>query len=242
MAALARRLRCIDGTRSPQRTLAIDTRQRAIGGDRAGSDRRMGCRFRRFLLGRGQRCRFARCQRFVLRHLAHQHVCQTNAAAFTGHGNGQLLVVHFLVLLGRLGVERIVLTQRVGGRTHGLEHLANKQRLEFLRHLAHIAVAVLVADLQLIQTIEVRIRPRIVAADAHTLAHIHGRRPQITIRSACNAPACFNASRIAIKSPGAAPTWLTARTISSRVVPGPNLNIGLASCSALTRERGTTAV
>ncbi|MCY1217803.1 hypothetical protein D9M72_297330 [compost metagenome] len=47
---------------------------------------------------------------------------------------------------------------------------------------------------------------------------------------------------MAIRSDGAAPTWLTARTISSSVVPGPNLNIGLASSSALILERGTTAV
>ena len=33
-----------------------------------------------------------------------------------------------------------------------------------------------------------------------------GWRPQITIRSACKAPACFRASRIAIRSLGAAPT------------------------------------
>lgn len=230
MSTLACRLWSADRARSPQRTLAIDSRQRPIGGGRAGSYRRLRRRFGRFLLGRRQRCRFARRQWFVLRHLPHQHVRQTNTTAFAGHGNGQLLVVHFLILLGCRSVERITLTQRVGRLAHGLEHFTEKQRLELLRHFAQVFVTVLVADLELVQAVEVRVGTRIRTADQTTLVHIHGRRPQITIRSACNAPACFSASRIAIKSPGAAPTWFTARTISSRVVPGPNLNIGLASC------------
>ena len=139
MSALARACRRLHRARSPQRTLAIEARQRPVGGDRAGGNRCFHGGFRGSLLG-GGRCRgLTRRQRFVLRHLAHQHVRQTNTAAFAGHGNGQLLVVHFLVLLGCRRVERIVLAQRVGGRAHGLEHFTEEQRFEFLRHLAHVA-------------------------------------------------------------------------------------------------------
>ncbi|MNC11599.1 hypothetical protein D3C75_593000 [compost metagenome] len=206
MTTLARLLRRMDRSRSPQWTLAIDPRQRPIDRNRARRHRRLHGGLGSLLPG--QRCSsgLARRQWLVLRHLAHQHVRQADTTALAGHGNGQLLVVHFLVLLGRRRVHRIVLSQRFGCRAHGLEHLTEEQRFELLRHLAHVAVAVLVADLELIQTIEVRIGARIAAADQTALAHIHDGRPQITIRSACRAPACFSASRMAIRSPGAAPT------------------------------------
>ncbi|MNL00733.1 hypothetical protein D3C87_1211740 [compost metagenome] len=171
MRALA--CRRLDRTRSPQRTLAIDPRQRPVDRHRARRDWCLRSGFRGLLLGGGQRCRFTRRQRFVLRHLAHQHVGQTNTTTLAGHGNGQLLVVHFLVLLGFSGVERIVLAQRFGGRAHGLEHFAKEQRFEFLRHLAHVRVAVLVADLELIQPVQVGERTRIAAADPTTLEHVH---------------------------------------------------------------------
>lgn len=203
------RVRRVHRTRCPQRALAIETRQRAVGSNGASGNRcdhgrsfRLGL----FLLGGGRGRSLTRCQRFVLRHLPHQHVGQTDTTTLAGHGNGQLLVVHFLILLGCRRVERVVLAQRFGGGTHRLEHFAKEQRFEFLRHFAQVRIAVLVADLELVQAIEVRVGTRIAAADQTTFAHIHKGRPQITIRSACNAPACFRASRIAIKSPGAAPT------------------------------------
>src|SRR5690606_16054798 len=177
----------------------------------------------------------------VLRELAHQHVLQADAAALAGHAHGQLLVVHVAVLLDRLGVHRVVGGQHVAGLARGLEHLADEQRLELLGHLAYVGVAVAIAMLERAQAVEVGVGAAVDGAGNQALG-VHAWRPQITIRSACKAPACFRASRIAIRSLGAAPTWFTARTISSSVVPGPNLNIGLASCSALTRERGTTAV
>ncbi len=56
------------------------------------------------------------------------------------------------------------------------------------------------------------------------------------------APACFSAWRIAIKSEGAAPTSLTARTKSSSVKPGSNLNILPSASVTSISESGTTTV
>src|SRR5690606_16235899 len=65
---------------------------------------------------------------------------------------------------------------------------------------------------------------------------------QITSSSARSAPACFRASRMAIRSPGAAPTSFTARTISSRVVPPSKRNMRLPSCALLMEEVGAATV
>ena len=159
---------------SPEWALAVGATQRAFGLGAGGNLRRhIGFLHR---LGGRRALQGGRLSvhRFVLLHLAHQHVGQADAAAFARHRDRQLLVVHFLVLLGRRRVQRVVLAQGLGGRTHGLEHLAQKQRLELLRHLAHVAVAVLVANLQLVQAIQVRIRPRIRRAGQATVTHVHG--------------------------------------------------------------------
>src|SRR5690606_36294312 len=65
---------------------------------------------------------------------------------------------------------------------------------------------------------------------------------QITSSSARSAPACLSASRMAIRSPGAAPTSFTARTISSRVVPPSKRNMRLPSCEVLMVEVGAATV
>src|SRR5690606_41955615 len=65
---------------------------------------------------------------------------------------------------------------------------------------------------------------------------------QITSSSARSAPACRSASRIAIRSPGAAPTSFTARTISSRVVPPSKRNMRLPSLLAVMDDCGAATV
>src|SRR5690606_14442104 len=65
---------------------------------------------------------------------------------------------------------------------------------------------------------------------------------QITSSSARRAPACFSASRMATRSPGAAPTAFTACTISSSEVPPGNMNMRLPSWLASTAECGVTTV
>ena len=161
--------RCQRHPRRPQRPLAIGTDKRAVSrGHRCGWGGGLGLRGQC-----GGRRGVARHRRFVFRHLTHQHVSQANAATLTRQGHGQLLVVHFLILLGRRGVERIVLTQHFVGRAHRLEHFIQEQRLEFLRNLAHVAVAFAVAHFQVVQTVQVGERTRITAADDTTLTHIH---------------------------------------------------------------------
>src|SRR5690606_30986774 len=173
-----------------------------------------------------------------LAELALEHRGQTDAAVVLRQGHGQLLVVHVLVGLALVAVHEVAFGEHLVRLAHGLHHLVEEQRLEFLGDLLDVARAV-AADLELVEPVQVGVG---AAVEAGCESGIHGRLRQITIRSACKAPACLSASRMAIRSEGAAPTWLTARTISSSVVPGPNLNIGLASCSALTLELGTTTV
>ena len=99
-------------------------------------------------------------------------VSQTNAATLPGHRHRQLLVVHFLVLFGSRGIERIVLAQYFVGRAHGFEHFVEEQRLKLLRHLAHIAVAFAIAHFQAVEPVQVGEGPRIAASDA-ALAQVH---------------------------------------------------------------------
>jgi len=97
-----------------------------------------------------------------LRQLSREHVRQADAAALGGQADGQLLVVHFLVLLGGRGVHEVAFGEHVVGRAHRLEHFIHEQRFEFLGHLADVALAVATgAVLQLRQAIEVGVGPGI---------------------------------------------------------------------------------
>lgn len=165
----------VHSTGGPHRPLAVDPAERAILGSGARGNRcRCSNRWRRRGAWQGRGQPGGSCRLFVLHHLAHQHIGQADTAALAGQGHRQLLVVHILVLLGRRRIERIVLGQHVGGLAHGLEHFVEKQRLELLRHLAHVGFAVLVADLQLLQAIEVGVRTGVTAGSQAALTNIHG--------------------------------------------------------------------
>lgn len=75
-------------------------------------------------------------------HLPHQHIGQTNTAALTGEVDGQLLVVHFLIMARGIAVEQAVLGDRLVGRAHGFENLVDEQRFKLLGNLTDIAFAV----------------------------------------------------------------------------------------------------
>ena len=207
----------------PQRPLAIGAAQRAFGLGTGGNLGRhidfLHRRIRRRALQGGG----LGLHRFVLLHLAHQHIGQADTAAFAGHRHRQLLVVHFLVLLGGRGVQRVVLAQGLGGRTHGLEHLVQKQRLEFLRHFAQVAFTVfVVADLELVKPVQVGVRPRVRRAADTALAHIHGhglrsRSGRLATRRPASKLRGSPSSRRAQRPPGSPhgqsrPGWCRGRT------------------------------
>src|SRR5690606_21753439 len=128
----------------------------------------------------------------------------------------------------------VTLGEHLVGVTHALEHDIEEQRLELAGYPLHVLGTVgLTAGLHLGHGVEVGV------AETRT---VHVSTPQITIRSAFSAPACLSASRMAIRSPGAAPTWLTARTISSSDTPGLNTNMRPSPSSILTWELGVTTV
>ncbi len=122
-----------------------------------------------------------------LRQLAHQHVGQADAAGILRQAHRQLLVVHVLVLLGGLAVHEIAVAQRFVGRTHGLEHLVEEQRFEFLGDLADVRFAVAVlADLELVEAVEIGIGAAVGAcADTAEQTGIHG----VVLRSRSGRPA-----------------------------------------------------
>src|SRR5690606_14785616 len=126
------------------------------------------------------------------------------------------------------------LGEHLVGVTHALEHDIEEQRLELAGYPLHVLGTVgLTAGLHLGHGVEVGV--------AETGA-IHVHAPQMTTSSAFSAPACLSASRIAIRSPGAAPTWLTARTISSSETPGLKTNMRLSPSSMAICELGVTTV
>src|SRR5690606_4813038 len=152
------------------------------------------------------------------RQLARDHRRQAQPLAF-GHRLGQLLVVEVaegLVLAREQGVAKARIA-------HALDQHLRELPLQLARHLVDARGIGLGRRGQL---------QRRRQTDAH----------QMTSSSALSAPAWRSASRIAIRSPGAAPTSFTARTISSRAVPPSNLNIRLPSCAVLTVEAGATTV
>ena len=146
--------------------------------------------------------------------LALDHLGQAHAPLLA-EIHGDLLVVHVAIELGVLVVHQ---TAAETGLAHALEHHLHEQRFELARDLVQGRILVL-AGLRL-----QGVKPREVGID---LGQFDSH--QITTRSAFSAPACLSASRIATRSLGPAPTLFTARTTSSRVTPGANLNMRLPS-------------
>src|SRR5690554_1243134 len=148
--------------------------------------------------------------------------------------HGHLAVVHVLIEAGLRCVKRVAFGEGLVGFAHALHHDVEKQRLELARHPLHVFGGVrLAATLHLCHGVQIGV--------AETGA-IHVHAPQMTTSSAFSAPACLSASRIAIRSPGAAPTWLTARTISSSETPGLKTNMRLSPSSMAICELGVTTV
>src|SRR5690606_9547305 len=161
----------------------------------------------------------------ALRQLTQSNVLLTHPPVFR-QANRHLIVVHVLIEAGLGTVQRVTLGEHLVGVTNALEHDIEEQRLELAGYPLHVLGTVgLTAGLHLGHGVEVGV------AETRT---VHVSTPQITIRSAFSAPACLSASRMAIRSPGAAPTWLTARTISSSDTPGLNTNMRPSPSSILT--------
>src|SRR5690606_2091959 len=125
------------------------------------------------------------------------------------------------------------------GRTHGLEHLLQKDGFKFPCYFFQ-RLGIFIAT-QTFDVVQRTVIQKGILSCLHLLFCIE-RDHQITTSSAFRAPDCFSASRIAIKSAGDAPTVLTDLTISSRLAPGANLNMGLVSSVTSTRLLGTTTV
>src|SRR5579863_295839 len=157
----------------------------------------------------------------TLLQLTHQHVGESEALAL-GELERQLTVVHALVGLRLIGAEDRVLADRV---THALDHHARERADRGGIVAAH-------AGLELLEPGEIAINGGVVDGGGH----------QITISSARSEPASFSASRIATRSPGAAPTWFTARTISSRLTPAWNTNMRASVCCTSRLLLGVTMV
>src|SRR5580704_13968598 len=172
--------------------------------------------------------------------LLHQHVGESQAMA-PGELERQLVIEHALVHLGLVAAEDRILAD---GLAHALEHHLGEQALELLRHLAQRARVLLAyCALELLEPREVTIDTGAVGAVGYVGSH-GGRCNglQMTMSSARSAPASRSASRIATRSPGAAPTWFTARTISSRLTPAWNTNMRASACWTSIVLRGVTTV
>src|SRR6185312_6409384 len=160
--------------------------------------------------------------------LLHQHVREPQALALA-HLRGHLVVVHLLIEVRLVGAEDRILEARLA---HALQHHAGEEALELPRGLA--------------QCLRIAVRGRLLqrgkVAGSGELAGIYERNTHMTMSWARSAPASFNASRIATRSPGAAPTEFTAVTISLRLTPAGNLNMCAFSCFTSSVLRGVTAV
>src|SRR5690606_12480198 len=135
------------------------------------------------------------------------------------HRLGNLLVVHLAEHLVLAGEQRIA----EAGLAHALDQHLRELAFQLARDLVDLR-RVIGGD---------RVQRQRLRGDAHG---------QITSSSALSAPACLSASRIAIRSPGAAPTSFTARTISSRVAPPSKRNMRLPSLLAVMDDCGAATV
>src|SRR5690606_38260873 len=164
-----------------------------------------------------QRLGAVRVDSALARQLAGDHRRQAQALA-GGHRLGQLLVVHV--------AEGLVLAREQRVAEAGVAHALDQHLRELAFELAR-------------DMLDPRgVGPGLGGQFQRSGVEAH----QITSSSARSAPACLSASRMAIRSPGAAPTSLTARTISSSVVPPSKRNMRLPSSVPLTVEFCATTV
>src|SRR6185312_10327531 len=188
---------------------------------RSGTSRQRIQRFRR----RG------RVLHVVPEQLALEHLRDAEAIAAVRERHRELRVGKIAVLLGLLGIEDAGAEARA---PHRLQHHLREQRFELARDRRGRRALV-------------HARGRLQPRQCSEVGEVAGRarierHRQITTSSACSAPASRSACRIDTRSLGDAPTWFTARTISSRFAPVPNLNMCPPCSVTCTELCGTTAV
>ncbi|MNY43906.1 hypothetical protein D3C86_1788910 [compost metagenome] len=86
--------------------------------------------------------------------------------------------MHVLVGLALVAVHEVAFSEHFVGRAHGLEHFIEKQRLELLRHLANVLLAV-ATDLELVEPVQIGEGAAIQRAVAVDAAGHTGRESRI---------------------------------------------------------------
>ena len=141
--------------------------------------------------GFAEDCSAGRCKPGALQ-LLHEHVRKAEPAAARDVYR-QLIIEHALVEVLLIAAQNLVAEI---GVAHALDHHARENRLELARRLAQrLRILVLSPAFE-------RIQPREVGIGFD----VGDGRGHMTMSSARRAPASFKASRIATRSPGAAPT------------------------------------
>src|SRR5688572_29087018 len=176
----------------------------------------------------------------ALAELTDQHVGEAEATP-RGQLHGQLVVHHALVHVALVAAEHRVAE---AGIAHALQHHLGEDALELPRHFAQrvriVRTRAAAQRRELREVMRVRLRDLLTRLRRQRCVDLEIH--QMTMSSARNAPDSLRASRIATRSPGAAPTWLTARTMSLRSTPASNTNMRAVGWSTETVLSGTTTV